>query len=182
MSALITYSHIDNNKNTKISTHPIGSLDSYLKFVLANKQYIIWANLTDAVNGSVVEQYVNIKNYQNNGLENTQLCLKGKGTDIYRRVYIIHKLEFQELIEFIKRTNETFYRKLIESKAFRMLPFNNFINNNIANQFYLFPADIYDVTMGEFSHSLNPCELLDLEEKLPIAKELFVDVEETQEA
>ena len=65
MSAIITYSHIDNNKNMKISTHAIDSLDSYLKFVLANKEYMIWANLTDVINGDVIEQYINIKNYQN---------------------------------------------------------------------------------------------------------------------
>lgn len=182
MSALITYSHIDNNKNAKISTHVVGSIEEYLDFVLANKQYMVWANLTDMLNGELVESYVNIKNYQNSALDHTQLSIKGENTHIYRRVYIIHKLEFQNLVEFIKATNEPFYRRLVEQKAFKMLPFNKFIQNKIADQFYIFPADIYDITMGEFTFNLNPCELSDFQEKLPVAKELFVDVKETQEA
>lgn len=179
MSAIMTYSHIDNKKNIKISTYPIDSIEDFLKFVLSNKEYIIWANLTDIVNGTVVEQYVNIKNYQNNGLDNTQLSLKGKNADIYRRVYLIHRLEFEKIANFIKTTNEAFYKKLIEKQAFKMMPLSKFFNSKVSDQFYIFPADIYDVTMGEFTLKLDALDLSDFQEIIPIAKEIFMDVEDT---
>lgn len=180
MSAIITYSHIDNNKNIKISTHAIDSLESYLKFVLANKEYMVWANLTDMVNGDVIEQYINIKNYQNSGLENAQLSLKGKNAYIYKRVYLIHKLEFQNIIDFIKETNKPFHDKLVETKAFKIMPLTHFFKNNVSSQFYIFPADIYDITMGEFTLNLDVAELSDFQEIIPIAKEIFMDVEEAE--
>ncbi len=182
MSALITYSHIDNNKNTKISTHPIDSLDEFLKFVLANKEYMNWANLTDIINGNVIEQYINIKNYQNSGLDNTQLCLKGNNLDIYKKVDIIHKIEFQSLVEFIKETNELSYKRLIETKAFKMLPLKSFFQSKISEQFYILPCEIYDVIMGEFTTNLDLSELLDFQEKFPIAKEVRIDISEKEEA
>jgi len=181
VSAIITYSHIDNKKNIKISTYAIGSIDEFLKFVLANKEYIIWANLTDMVNGTVVEQYVNIKNYQNSGIDNAQLSLKGKNAYIYKRVYLIHKLEFQNIIDFIKYTNEAFYKKLIEKQAFKLMPLNKFFQSKVSDQFYLFPADIYDITMGEFTLNLDISQLADFQEIIPVAKEIFMDVEDTTE-
>lgn len=180
MSAIITYSHIDNNKNMKISTHAIDSLDSYLKFVLANKEYMVWANLTDVINGEVIEQYINIKNYQNSGLDNTQLSLKGKNAYIYKRVYLIHKIEFQHVFDFIKEINKPFHDKLVETKAFKIMPLTHFFKNAVSSQFYIFPADIYDITMGEFTLNLDVSELSDFQEMIPIAKEIFMDVDETE--
>lgn len=181
MSGIITYSHIDNNKNMKISTHAIDSLDSYLKFVLANKEYLVWANLTDLINGDIVEQYINIKNYQNSGLDNAQLSLKGANAYIYKRVYLIHKLEFQNVFDFIKESNKAFYDKLVETKAFKIMPLTHFFKSKVSSQFYIFPADIYDVTMGEFTLNLNVAELSDFQEMIPIAKEIFIEIEESEE-
>jgi hypothetical protein len=180
MDAIFTYSYIDSkNKVNKVSTHPIKSIKDFTDFVLANKDYIIWANLMDVVNGDVVEQYINIKNYPNSGLDALKLVIKGNDADIYRKVYVIHRMEFQEIISFIKKTKIDFYNRLVAEKAFRSLKLSDFFKRPIADQFLVFPADIYDLIMGEFATMLNSSDMSNLEELLPIAKELYIDIEET---
>lgn len=179
MSAVFTYSYIDSKKNIKVATHTINSLDEFIKFVLHNKEYIIWANLIDILNGSVIEQYVNIKNYQGHNLDNFNLSIKGQNLDIYKNVYIIHKLEFETLVSFIKTTNKDYFQNLIETKAFKMLSLSNFFKSKMAEQFYVFPSKIYDLIMAEFALGLNGIEMSDFQELLPIAKSVDINIEVT---
>jgi len=183
MAAVFTYSYIDSkSKKNKIKTHPIGTIEEFVSFVLANKEYIIWANLMDVINGDVVEQYVNIKNYQNSGIDNAKLVLSGKDIAAYKKVYIIHKLEFEAVVKFIKATKIDFYNKLVAERAFRSLKLSSFFKKPIAEQFLVFPANIYDLIMGEFATQINYAETRDFEELIPIAKEIFIEVEEVPEA
>lgn len=177
MKAVFTYSYIDSKKNIKIGTHSIGSLDEFIKFVIHNKEFIIWANLIDVVNGEVIEQYVNIKNYHNNNIENFNLSLKGDYADIYKRVYIIHKLEFEQILTFIKEVNPEYFNKLLTTKAFKLIKLSKFFTSKIAEQFYVFPSRNYDLIMGEFAIGLNLSESADFQELLPIAKSLDVQIE-----
>lgn len=177
MSAVFTYSYIDSKKNVKIATHPIGSLDEFIKFVIHNKEFIVWANLIDVINGEVIEQYVNIKNYHNNNIDNFNLSLKGDNIEIYKRVYIIHKLEFEQLLSFIKDVNPEYFNKLLSTKAFRIINLSKFFKSKISEQFYVFPSNNYDLIMGEFSINLSISESSDFQEILPIAKTIDVLIE-----
>lgn len=177
MSAVFTYSYIDSKKNIKIATHSIGSLEDFIKFVIHNKEFIIWANLIDAINGEVVEQYVNIKNYHNNNIDNFNLSLKGDYADIYKKVYIIHKLEFEQILSFIKDVNPEYFSKLLETKAFKLIKLSKFFTSKIAEQFYVFPSKNYDLIMGEFATNLTLNEAADFQELLPIAKSIDIQIE-----
>lgn len=177
MSAVFTYSFIDSKKNIKIATHPIETLDAFIKFVIHNKEFIVWANLIDALNGEVIEQYVNIKNYHNNNIDNFNLSLKGENIEIYKKVYIIHKLEFEEILSFIKDVNPEYFSKLLETKAFRLINLSKFFKSKISEQFYVFPSKNYDIIMGEFSINLSENDSADFQELLPIAKTIDVLIE-----
>lgn len=177
MSALFTYSYIDSKKNVKIGTHSVGGLEDFIKFVIHNKEFIIWANLIDPINGEVIEQYVNIKNYHNNNIDNFNLSLKGDYADIYKKVYIIHKLEFEQVLSFIKEVNPEYFHSLLATKAFKLIKLSKFFTSKIAEQFYVFPSKIYDLIMGEFAINLTLNEAADFQELLPIAKSIEVQIE-----
>lgn len=178
MGAIFTYCFIDSNKATRVSTHPAKDIAEFTRFVLNNKDYIIWANLMDVANGQVVEQYINIKNYANSNIEKIKLVLKGKDIEHYKRAYIIHRLEIQDLINFIKVSRPEFYDRIVAEKSLKMTRLSSFLKSEISEQFFVVPSQHYDLVMGEFTSLLMPYELPELEELIPIAKEVFVDIEE----
>lgn len=177
MSAVFTYSYIDSKKNIRIATHSTGSIDNFIKFVIHNKEFIIWANLIDSLNGAVLEKYVNIKNYQGNNMENFNLSLKGPEAEIYKKVYIIHRLEFEQIVAFIKSIDIDYFNKLVENKAFKMISLSKFFKSDLAEQFFVFPAKHYDLIMGEFAMKLTLSETADFQELLPIAKTIDIQIE-----
>lgn len=177
MSGVLTYSYIGSQKQNKIKTVPIDSIEAFIQFVLDNKEFIIWANLIDVVNGDVIEQYINIKNYTHNNIDNFNLSLKGADAEIYKKVYVIHKLEFEKLIKFIKSVDESYFNQLLSNKSFKMISLMKFFNTNIARQFYVFPSKNYDLIMGEFAMKLNLSDTADFQELLPIAKTIELQIE-----